>query len=203
MAKLIFIGEKFDGRVYEFALDKTTVGRGEHNTLTLQDASVSHAHAEVLVYGAEVIVRDLGSSNGTFVNGVRLHDQQRPLHNGQVVKFGSVAARLELESPTTSDTVTDVTAVYAHARHLREPPIESKPADLVSATIPAGRPIRMDDHTLVLPRPPQTAGKSEPPPTTLASGDGTTRRKPGVAFVLAAIVIGLVVICWWVLVKSR
>ena len=121
MAKLIFIGDKFGDRVYEFSVDKTTVGRGDHNTLTIHDASVSHTHCEILVYGPEVIVRDLGSSNGTSVNGERLHDQQRPLLSGQIVKFGSVEARLELEPPTRGDTATDVTAVYSHARHLLDP----------------------------------------------------------------------------------
>ena len=63
MAKLIFLGEKFAGRVYEFAVEKTTVGRGDHNTLTIHHPSVSYSHCEILDYGTEVIVRDLGSSN--------------------------------------------------------------------------------------------------------------------------------------------
>ena len=84
MTKLIFIDEKFGGRVYEFVVPETTVGRGGHNTLTIRDASVSQTHCEILAYGPEVIVRDLGSSNGTFVNGERLHNQQRQLKAGQV-----------------------------------------------------------------------------------------------------------------------
>ena len=100
MAKLIFIGEKFVGRVYELAIEKTTVGRGDHNTLTIHDPSVSHSHCEILVYGTEVIVRDLGSSNGTVVDGRRLQDQQQhPLDDHQIVKFGAVEARLATGQP--------------------------------------------------------------------------------------------------------
>src|SRR6187399_172834 len=119
MAKLLFLGEKFGGRVYEFAIEKTTVGRGDHSTLTIHDASVSHSHCEILVYGTEVIVRDLGSSNGTVVDGKRLHkEQQQPLDDGKVVKFGSVEARLDLSVESDSDTVTGWTAMHSHVRHL-------------------------------------------------------------------------------------
>ena len=97
MAKLIFTGEKFKGRSYEFAVEKTTVGRGEHNTLTIPHPSVSETHCEILVNDAEVIVRDLGSRNGTVVNGERIRNQQRQIKGGQSLKFGSVEARLELE----------------------------------------------------------------------------------------------------------
>src|SRR3989442_1695378 len=57
MTKLIFIDEKFGGRVYEFVVPETTVGRGDHNMLTIRDASVSLTHCEILAYGPEVIVR--------------------------------------------------------------------------------------------------------------------------------------------------
>src|SRR6185436_11538953 len=96
MARLVFTDEKFGGRVYEFALPKTTIGRGDHNTLTIRDDAVSQTHCEILVFGPEVIVRDLGSSNGTFVNGVRLHNQQRPLLACHIVKFTSITDPLSL-----------------------------------------------------------------------------------------------------------
>src|SRR6185436_12054908 len=119
MARLVFTDEKFGGRVYEFALPKTTIGRGDHNTLTIRDNVVSQTHCEILVFGPEVIVRDLGSSSGTFVNGERLHNEQRPLLAGQIVKFGSVSARLELEEPA-SDMTTDETAIFSYVQYRRE-----------------------------------------------------------------------------------
>jgi predicted component of type VI protein secretion system len=202
MAKLIFIGDKFAGRVYEFALEKTTVGRGDHNTLTILDASVSQSHCEVLVYGTEVIVRDLGSSNGTSVNGVRLYAQQRPLLAGQVVKFGSVEARLELQSPTTGDTATDITAIRSHARYLREqePAPQSAPAAM---TLETGLTSAPEDHTLLLPRAqPAEEGRHPSPLHTAAAGQRSSR--PVVpAVIVAAIVVGLAVLCWWMLTRNR
>src|SRR2546428_13236852 len=84
MAKLIFIDQRFAGRVYELVLEKTTVGRGDQNTLTIRDRSLSASHCEILTYGSEVIVRDLNSRNGTFVQGVRLN-QQSQVKSGQTV----------------------------------------------------------------------------------------------------------------------
>ena len=62
MARLVFIGENLKGRVYDLVVDQTTVGRDEPNTLVIRDDSVSTRHCEILVYGTEVIVRDLGSA---------------------------------------------------------------------------------------------------------------------------------------------
>ena len=120
MPKLIFTGEHFAGRVYELTLEKTTVGRGDHNTLALHDPSVSLAHCEILIHGAEVIVRDLGSANGTFVNGVRLDHQQCQMKSGQTVRFGSVEAHLYLEWVSWDDTAHEETAVFANRRIARE-----------------------------------------------------------------------------------
>jgi pSer/pThr/pTyr-binding forkhead associated (FHA) protein len=151
MAKLIFTDEKFGGRVYEFALPKTTIGRGDHNTLTICDNAVSQTHCEILVFGPEVIVRDLGSRNGTIVNGVRLQNQQRQLLAGQIVEFGSVKARLELE-PSSSDTSTDETAILAYAQYRRE--LQNRPKAPANAAVTlqsASEPTPVH-HTLLLPR---------------------------------------------------
>ena len=202
MAKFIFLGEKFAGRVYEFAIEKTTVGRGDHNTLTIHDSSVSHSHCEILVYGTEVIVRDLGSSNGTVVNGKRLHkEQQHPLDNGQVVKFGSVEARLDLSVASDTDTVTGWTAMHSHVRHLDDKP---KPATEVTARLEASPPSAPDDHTLLLSRPSQTAEqKLVSEPAAKAEIPKPRRRTAQFAIVVTAIAIGLVVICWFILAKRR
>jgi len=154
MAKLIFTDEQFGGRAYEFTLPKTTVGRGDHNTLTIRDNAVSETHCEILVFGPEVIVRDLGSSNGTFVNGVRLHNQQRPLLAGQVVKFGSVTAQLELEE--SSDTATDETAIHFYSEYLREQHHEPKSPANPAMTVQSASESIPSHHTLLLPRSAET-----------------------------------------------
>src|SRR5947207_14315734 len=97
MAKLVFIDKNFSGKVYELMLEKTTVGRGDQNTLVIRDNSLSSRHCEILMNGPEIIVRDLDSLNGTFVDGIRLNKQSQA-KSGQTVRFGNVEARLELEA---------------------------------------------------------------------------------------------------------
>lgn len=153
MARLIFSGAKFGGRIYEFALPRTTVGRGDHNTLAIHDPSVSQTHCEVLVYGPEVIVRDLGSSNGTFVNGLRLCNQQCQLKAGQTVRFGLVEAHLEMEPSSYSDSDTAVaeTAIFSYVRHLHDDQhAPSKPA-LVSMKLEPHPEMNLPDPALIPP----------------------------------------------------
>lgn len=74
----------------EFALaGKVLVGRVEEAQLLLDDESVSRRHAEVEVRGKRVVVKDLGSANGTHVNGtaITLECELKP---GDVVQFGAV-----------------------------------------------------------------------------------------------------------------
>lgn len=119
MAKLVFISSPFLGRTYEFLIEKTSVCRAETNLLVIADNSVSAAHCEILVNGPEVIVRDLGSRNGTWVNGLRLRNQQYELKPGEKVRFGSVEARLELAPEDREEPYTDATAIYTLFRDLR------------------------------------------------------------------------------------
>jgi len=80
-----------------------SLGRGLDNELCLPDAEVSrhHARLDLLVYGNEasmVVLRDLGSTNGTYVNGKRvpLDEQGFPLADGDVLRVGGHAFKLKL-----------------------------------------------------------------------------------------------------------
>jgi pSer/pThr/pTyr-binding forkhead associated (FHA) protein len=81
----------------EYAIDSTalTVGRGQDNDLPVpgdEFASARHARFEPRRDG--VYVEDLGSTNGTFVNGVRLNGG-RKLVPGDVVRIGETDLRFE------------------------------------------------------------------------------------------------------------
>lgn len=68
---------------------RMSVGRAEDNSYVIARPQVSKHHLEMVQEGAAVTVRDLGSLNGTFVNGVRLTDA-RVLRPGDVVMVDSV-----------------------------------------------------------------------------------------------------------------
>jgi pSer/pThr/pTyr-binding forkhead associated (FHA) protein len=96
MAKLVILSEGMTGRSHELTAEKTTIGRLEDNTFTIGDPSVSSHHCEVLLRGGDVIVRDLNSTNGTYINGERI--TEAPLKPGQILRLGQVELRLESET---------------------------------------------------------------------------------------------------------
>lgn len=80
------------GRGFILPLGPTVLGRGQDADVVLADSSVSRRHAELDAGAAKVVIRDLGSSNGTFVNGARLTGSTE-LHDGDEVRVGSVVLR--------------------------------------------------------------------------------------------------------------
>jgi hypothetical protein len=66
-----------------------TVGRLPECTITLGDPNVSRRHAEIRPSGAGYRLIDLGSTNGTLVNGQRVHEHQ--LRDGDVITFGATS----------------------------------------------------------------------------------------------------------------
>jgi len=120
MPKLHFTGGEFDGTVYDLTLERTSVGRSHTNTVVICDRLVSARHCDILVNGSEVIVRDLGSRNGTLVNGRRLQNQQCGVKSGHMIAFGSVQARLEIELDADETDLSTKSAVYSHSRAVRD-----------------------------------------------------------------------------------
>jgi predicted component of type VI protein secretion system len=106
--RLVFTQPEFDGQWCELMEGKMTVGRSSKNDIVIRDESVSAEHCEVMVNWNEVIVRERGSHNGTFVNEVRVPAQSGVKH-GQTIRFGRVVARLELDG-NFENTATDMTA---------------------------------------------------------------------------------------------
>lgn len=70
-----------------------TVGRHPDSNLVLADPNVSRNHAEIRPQGDRYVVADLGSTNGTRVNGVRVNTQV--LNDGDEITFGNTRMRFE------------------------------------------------------------------------------------------------------------
>ncbi len=84
-----------DGQVIQVAQGETIVGREVGLGLSLVgESSVSRHHASITRQGSSVSVKDLGSTNGTFVNGRRI-DTDVNLSSGDDLQFGAVKFRLE------------------------------------------------------------------------------------------------------------
>ena len=88
MAKLVIQNQGMTGRAHELNMDRTTIGRVEDNTFQIADPSVSSHHCEVHLRGSEIFIRDLNSTNGSFINGNKI--TERVLKPGQMLRLGQV-----------------------------------------------------------------------------------------------------------------
>src|SRR5271155_5765947 len=93
MAKLVILNQDMTGRTHELNVDRTTVGRVEDNTFQIADPSVSNHHCEVHLRGSEVLIRDLNSTNGSFINGEKIAESI--LKPGQTLRLGQIELKLE------------------------------------------------------------------------------------------------------------
>ena len=75
------------GATYSLEGDQLTIGRDSSNGVTINDAEISRKHARLTFQGGKYILEDLGSTNGTFVNGQRLAGPA-VLKSGDVVSLG-------------------------------------------------------------------------------------------------------------------
>src|SRR3989337_3090700 len=75
------------GVTFRLEGDQLTIGRDSSNGVAIDDAEVSRRHARLTFQGGKFVLEDLGSTNGTFVNGQRLAGP-RVLKAGEVVSFG-------------------------------------------------------------------------------------------------------------------
>jgi pSer/pThr/pTyr-binding forkhead associated (FHA) protein len=75
------------GRLLELGEGRFVIGRDASCDLTVDDPKVSGEHAEIIRSGSSFVLRDLGSTNGTYVNGERV-DGRRRLHEGDRLQIG-------------------------------------------------------------------------------------------------------------------
>lgn len=112
------------GAAYNLESDQITIGRDSSNGITINDAEISRRHARLTFQGGKYILEDLGSTNGTFVNGQRLAGP-RVLKPGEVVSFGEQIV-LVFEANTFDPGATVVSpraaAVPSASRPVMSPP---------------------------------------------------------------------------------
>ena len=78
------------GDVYEVTSNPFTIGKSQTCNLVITDKVVSRHHAEVVQYGDKYFIKDLSSTNGTFINGNKLMaDTDVELKDGQEIIFAN------------------------------------------------------------------------------------------------------------------
>ena len=168
-----------------------TIGRSREAGLVVTDALVSRRHALVTPTGPGAVVEDLGSRNGTFVNGQDIHGPTR-LEPGDQLQLGVTLVELRsaiqiAERPSAVHPVPPPLAVPARAPdYLAGPDPDDSPAPAVGAgPAPAGDPSRT---------PPPPPGRVDRPrhelePLLDSRTKGKARTAPLALFVLVALVM--------------
>ena len=91
MPRLIISAGAHRGEELQLQRGRNTLGRAETNDFTLLEPSVSGSHCEILVSDFSVRIRDLGSTNGTSVNGQPIRECE--LADGSTLRLGTIEMR--------------------------------------------------------------------------------------------------------------
>ncbi len=126
---LRFIAGQFEGGEFPLKPNREiTIGRSSEFDMVLDEERVSRCHAKVLTFNGQVMIRDLGSTNGTFVNGERIEEAQ--LQPGDRVLVGSSVmecvfasdkkiGQAKHDAPTPANTAARTNATVSMSQHLR------------------------------------------------------------------------------------
>jgi len=126
MVKLVLNGPNGQSQELPLPPGLSRVGRNDANDVQIEHPSVSSFHCEITSTGSAVIIKDLGSTNGTFIE--RQPVQEAVLAPGQRLQLGSV--ELVLDAPPPSETVGQPQPVPA-VQAPNKPPISVRLAHSV------------------------------------------------------------------------
>lgn len=105
------------GQVFKIARPTTTMGRSNTCEVVITDPLVSRQHCQIILGMGGINLRDLGSTNGTFLNGVRVTES--PLRNQDVISLGGTRLRFAVEvSKDALDSKTPKIDELAHKKLL-------------------------------------------------------------------------------------
>jgi len=175
MAKLVILSQGMTGRSHELKVDKTTIGRVDDNTFPIAEASVSSHHCEVLLRGTDVVIHDLNSTNGTFINGEKITESV--LKPGQTLRLGQVELRLETEGSAATSSAPAPGSKPAAAP-------STPPSKKAESTILMQQGVKLTELETGTQRGFDTAGK----------GFSKKNNKANRIFLIAAIVVGVIIV---------
>jgi pSer/pThr/pTyr-binding forkhead associated (FHA) protein len=99
--------EQATDQVFALGFEPVTIGRHEESDIVLADPQASRHHAEIAMQGGRWVIRDLGSANGTFVNGQRITGLH-VLNPDDLIQVGQTSFRVKIQVPVSAqDTLVE------------------------------------------------------------------------------------------------
>jgi hypothetical protein len=135
------------------------IGRGPANDFQISEPSVSGAHCQILLEQGKALLKDLGSTNGTFVN--RAAVKEAMLQNGQTIHLGSVEVAFYGDGPVAAPTAVAQAGAPPTARVAGAAPVVRLSGTPPPARIAGAPPVARIATTEAAPAP---AGAEEAPP---------------------------------------
>lgn len=158
-----------------------SLGRGSHNEFEISDASVSTSHCEIVVTDSHTKIKDLGSTNGTFLDGIQI--QESKLKDGQSLRLGNVEMLFHSDSansaPAARPLRINLSSAHATSALVAEPAVAAEPMVSIAPASPAPSVSALKPAGLRL-------ASSAPPTTESATIDETPPLPPSFAAHLAA-----------------
>ena len=121
MAKLILSLDGMVIREYPLTKERTTIGRKPHNDIVIDNLAISGEHAMIMTILNDSFLEDLGSTNGTLVNGQPI--KKHFLQNNDVVELGKYKLKYVTEATAAQASPVD----FEKTMVLRAPPASAKP----------------------------------------------------------------------------
>jgi predicted component of type VI protein secretion system len=180
MPRLVLLSEGFAGRTYDLKVDRTTVGRVSDNAFEIPEASVSSHHAEILLKGEDVVIRDLDSTNGTFINGERI--TEAVLKPGQTLRFGTIELKLDTGDELPVPGASKGSAGRPAAPGASRPPVSKQKMLDQTVVIPQG--VKLED----------LQGTGGPPELGSTTGFEKRNDRGGKIFAAVMIIVGVCLI---------
>ena len=174
------------GKVFPLEGSELSIGRDANQTISINDAEISRKHAKMELRGTSYVIQDLGSTNGTFVNGTRISGIQ-VLNPNDIVAFGENIVLMY-------EAVVDPNATMIASR-----------APRTSAAMPKPAPAPAPAPVYVAPTPVYVAPAPAAAPVPFAEAPVAPAKKGNkkliliiILAVVACVILGCIAVLIWV-----
>jgi MFS family permease/pSer/pThr/pTyr-binding forkhead associated (FHA) protein len=120
-ARFLITASDGSEREFELPASAITIGKSEDNQLRITDGAISRRHAAVEPKGGDLVIKDLGSLNGIYVNDRRVSEQGHVLRDGDRVEIGRTKMVFRSASSPPLAITPPVTTAAAAANHFSSP----------------------------------------------------------------------------------